>query len=517
MEGRRAGKAEDMRVPPPTAAPARRTWTAAAARLLAVVLLIGTVSPALAQEASAPARTDSLPPLPAVLVLYGDTLRVDQPAPPLAPPPGAARLSLEEAIRLALRQSPGLGISALEAERARNDVTLGNAGFLPTVDAEVSASGNRSSIGPGGFGGQDPNSPNAGGGSGGDVREVSQTFTGLSAAYTVFDGGQRRATLRRLRAEALRAASDADADAEALAYAVTAAYLDVLRLQALAAALEEAVRVSEDRLRIEAGRVQIGVGADIDAARALADLNADRAALLRQAAGLAAARADLGGLLALPNPGAVAATDRLTLGPPADLDALAALLDRSPQVRALQAGEVAAAQALREVRAAYWPTVGTTAGVGVGTFAFSFAPSVPEAPGLDLRYGVTARLPLFDGGERARRRENAQLRLRQAELATADLLADLRADAARLQAAARGYRALAALETQNVAIARQNVDVALAQYRLGFTTPVDLRLVQLAAVEAESRLVDAVYLARTAETELQLVAGTLLPRQIAAE
>ena len=327
----------------------------------------------------------------------------------------------------------------------------------------------------------------------------------------MFDGGRRRAALRRLRAEALQAARDTDADGQALAYAVTAAYLDVLRLQALAGAFREAVAVSEDRLRIEAGRVQIGAGADIDAARALADLNADRAALLRQAAGLAAARADLGGLLALPDPAAIAATDRLALGPPADLDTLAARLRENPQLRALEAGEVAAAQALREVRAAYWPTVGTTAGVGVGTIDTGFAPTVPRDPGLDLRYGVTATLPLFDGGERARRRENARLRLRQAELATADLLASLRADAARLQAAARGYRALAALETQNVAIARQNVRVALAQYRLGFTTPVDLRQVQLAAVEAESRFVEAVFLARTAEAELRLVAGTLLP------
>ena len=464
------------------------------------------------------ARLDSLPPLPATLVLYGDTLRIDPPAPVLAPPPGAVRLSLDEAVAVALRQDPGLGISLLEAERAENDVTLGNAGFLPTLDAEAGVTGSRSSINAATFdGGGSDSTGSGGGGRGSSVRKITQTSAGVTAGYTVFDGGRRRATLRRLRAEALRAALDADADAEALAYAVTAAYLDVLRLQALADALQEAVAVSEDRLRIEAGRVQIGAGADIDAARALADLNADRAALLRQAAGLAAARADLGGLLALPSPEAVAATDPLTLGPPAALEALAAQLDGSPQLRALQAGEEAAAQALREVRAAYWPTVGTTAGVGVGTIDTGFAPAIPRDPGLDLRYGVTATLPLFDGGERARRRENARLRVRQAELATADLLAALRADAARLQAAARGYRALAALETQNVDVARQNVRVALAQYRLGFTTPVDLRQVQLSAVEAESRLVEAVYLARVAEAELRLVAGTLLSERPGTE
>lgn len=472
--------------------------------VLALLAALGGAGPASAQVPDLPGteglRLDSLPPLPDTLRIYGQALGVRVALPDLGPPPGALPLSLEEAIRLALRQSPGLGIAAAEAERAANDATRGNAGFLPTLDAtgQFSGSGDLSLAG----------GDSTGGGTAG--------FTGAGAdvtlGYTVFDGFRRDATLRRLRAEAERFGLTAEAEAEALAFAVTAAYLDVVRQEGLAAALEEAVAISEDRLRIETAEVQIGTAAEIDAALALSDLNADRAALLRQALFLIQARATLGALLALPRPEAVAVTDTLALGPAPPLAALAAEAERgNPRVRALEVAEIAAEEAVREVRAEYLPTVRVLAGVGLAADDRGLFPAGDPALGTGLRYGFTATLPLFDAGSRRRRTENARLRVRQAALATADERAFLRADVARLTSAVAGYRQLAALETQNRAVARENVRVALAQFQLGFITPIDLRQVQLALLDAETRLVDAVYQARRAEAELRFLAGDLLP------
>jgi outer membrane protein TolC len=442
----------------------------------------------------------ALPPLPDVLLLYGDTLAVGFAAPDADPPPGAVPLSLEEAVRLALRQNPGLGIAAAEAARAAHDATRGNAGFLPTLDAtgQLSGSGDLNL-----FGGD-----SLGGGTSGFTALAGDVTLG----YTVFDGFRRDATLRRLRAEAERFGLTAEAEAEALAFAVTAAYLDVVRQEGLAAALEEAVVISEDRLRIETAEVQIGTAAEIDAALALSDLNADRAALLRQVLFLTQARAALGALLALPEPEAVAVTDSLALGPAPDLPRLAAEAERgNRRLRALEVAEVAAEEVVREVRAEYLPTLRVLAGVGVAADDRGLFPAGDPALGTDVRYGLTATLPLFDAGDRRRRVENARLRVRQAALATEDARVFLRADLARLRSSIEGFRQLATLEAQNRAVARENVRVALAQFQLGFITPIDLRQVQLALLDAETRLVDAVFQARRAEAELRLLAGDLLP------
>src|SRR5690606_24957367 len=108
--------------------------------------------------------------------------------------------------------------------------------------------------------------------------------------------------------------------------------------------------------------------------------------------------------------------------------------------------EDAAEAAVREVQAEFAPSVRILAGVGVGAADRGLFPAGDPGLGTDVRYGVTATLPLFDAGDRRRRVENARLRVRQAELATEDERAFLRADVARLTAAVTRYRQLAALE-----------------------------------------------------------------------
>lgn len=472
-------------------------------RLVAVAMAVGCAAAAGAQVTPS-LRQDSIPPLPDSLRLYGGTIATRPALPAFDAPEDAVRLTLDEAVLVALGQNPDLAVSVLEAARAANDVTRGNAGYLPTLDADALFGGSRR----GGFGGG--GSDSTGGGSGASAS--TSLGGGVTLGYTLFDGGRRAATLRRLEAEALRFDLLADADAEALALDVTAAYLDAARLADLAEAFAEAVAVSEDRLRIAQAEVRIGTSAEIDAALALADYNADRSALLQQLVLLAGARATLGGLLALPDPEAVVITDTLALGPPPDLDALVAQADEGRFVRSLVASEAAASEAIAEVRSEYRPTVRASAGAGLGAVDRGFLPpNFAPTVGPDLVYGLTATLPIFDAGERRRRLENARIRLRQAEWTTEAERTANRARAARLAATAEGYRALVELETLNEAIARQNVRVALAQLRLGFITPVDLRQVQLTLVDVQRRRVEAVYQARRAEAELRLLAGDLLP------
>ena len=474
-------------------------------RLAVVVLLAAAGGAASAQVPSL--RPDSIPPLPDSLRLYGGTLPTQPPLPAFDAPAGAVRLTLEEAVAVALLQNPDRAVSVLEGARAANDVTLGNAGFLPTLDATAGVSG---SHGPG-FGGGGVDSAGVGGGGG--ARTSTVLDAGVTLGYTLYDGGLRAATYRRLQAEARRLALLADADAEALVLDVAAAYLDAARQADLAAALAEGVEVSEARLRIAQAEVRIGTAAEIDAALALADYNADRALLLQREVQLAGARAGLGGLLALPDPEAVVVTDTLALGAPPALDRLVAeAAAGNRRVAAFEAAEAVAAQAVAQVRSDYRPTVRAAAGVGLTVFDGGFfVPALDPTVGPDLRYGLTASLPIFDAGERRRRLENARIGLRQAELSTDGERLANRARAARLAATARGFRALVDLETLNERVARENVRVALAQLRLGFITPVDLRQIQLTLVDVRTRRVEAVYQARLAEAELRLLAGELLP------
>ena len=465
--------------------------------------------PTQAPPPSSPLSPKRLPPLPDSLRLYGGTLAVRTTLPEFAPADDAPRLTLDEAIRRALVAGPQRQIAVLDAAVAAGNATRAAAGYLPTVDATTGFSTGRS----GPLGRTDD----------GRDRSSSTLSAGVSASYTLFDGNRRAATLARLRATARSAAYDADATAEALVRDVVGAYLDVVRQQLTVRTREEAVAVSEDRLRIENARVGIGVAAQVDAALALADLNADRAALLSQRLALQQTRLALARLAVLDTPDVQVVTDttgRLpegalpggATGRKGDDERLAeavATAEAAPTsaVRAFASDAEAARAAADEVAREFLPTVRLTSGVGTSFFGPGIVPVVGEQLGLDLRVGVAASLPLFDADDRARRLEAARIRVAQADLRTDDARREQRYAVARLRAALDGYRALLELETQNRAVARQNVRVALAQQELGLLSSLDLRQIQLSLVAAEQRRIDALYTLLETEAELRYRAG----------
>jgi len=66
------------------------------------------------------------------------------------------------------------------------------------------------------------------------------------------------------------------------------------------------------------------------------------------------------------------------------------------------------------------------------------------------------------------------------------------------------------LEEDNSKIAQENVDVALETFRIGKTSSLELKDVQKSFEDAQTRLVNARYDAKAAETELMRLNGMLV-------
>jgi outer membrane protein TolC len=125
---------------------------------------------------------------------------------------------------------------------------------------------------------------------------------------------------------------------------------------------------------------------------------------------------------------------------------------------------------------------------------------------------VSLTFDLFDGFNRWRRQQNAEIRTTNAQFAVEDVRSQL---VTALTSAYDRYRnrlRLVELERQNRAAVQANVDVALKQFELGTITSVELREVQEQFIEAESRLLTAQFEAKQAEVELLRLSGRLLDR-----
>jgi len=407
-------------------------------------------------------------------------------------------LTLDQALEQA--RTENLAVRSAENTLAitANNASIGNAGFLP----QLTASGNRNTsitTTEQQFIDQEPRrTPNA---------ETTSQAARATLAWRAFEGLGRFATLQRLQAEQASQAERTRSVRADVLTEVTVAYLSIVREQQQLAVLDEAVAISEERLRLTELRNRLGAASDLAVRQARVDLNADRGARLRQESTVTAARAQLNQLLNEPDRGSY----RVETGIP--IDTLLTLNElvpearaQNPQLRAARQGRRAATQERREIRAERLPTVDLEV-----QYEYSDQSSesgfVQFSESYGISYGVAVSVDLFDGLNRRRRAQNAQIRERNAQLAVQELETQLITALQEEFASFDNRVALIALEEENLEAARANVDVALRQFELGVITPLELREVQETLVQAESRLVDTRFEARVLEAELRRLAG----------
>ncbi len=407
-------------------------------------------------------------------------------------------LTLEDAVRATLEHNFEVRMARNDARIAANDYSLGNAGFLPSISMRAQQSRRT-------YGRDTGDSANP------VFNSVNTVDVGMNLSTTLFDGFRQFTAYQRLESQMELAELGADWTTENTVAGVVTAYYDLVRQQEQIEVMQEAVDISEERVEIAELRRDLGSGSELDVRRARVDLNADRAALLRQRVSLTNAKAEFNRLLGRDIGLDYVVADSIRIEEPLALDALrTSSLQNNKTLAVVRQGEETAQLARREVQSEWFPSIGLTAGYAFNELTQELGMLASQPPGLS--YGLTANIPLFDGFNRRRRRANADLRLRNAELAVAETNIALET---RLENAHQNLRfslELVDLERENVSLAKLNLEVALERFRLGTITSVDLREVQSALTNAEGRFITAQFEAARAQTQLLQISGTLLQR-----
>jgi len=125
-------------------------------------------------------------------------------------------------------------------------------------------------------------------------------------------------------------------------------------------------------------------------------------------------------------------------------------------------------------------------------------------------YGATARMNLFNGLETQRRRRNAQLAFENATHAENETLLHLETQLRLNFINYETNRDLASLETENIEVAKQNMDISLERYQLGNLSALELREAQRNYLNAINRYTNSLYLIKLSETILLQLAGELV-------
>lgn len=415
--------------------------------------------------------------------------------------PGAAILTPEEAVRIALENNYDISLVRADAEIARLNNTRANAGLAPTLNLVAGESAGLSAF-------QQQNLAD------GRVIEAYGRFNnninvGLQLNWTIFDGWRMQTTKKRLEEiEALGQINLKTAVQQTTAD-VLSGYYGIVYSRLLERATQEVIALNEERLRIAEARLAAGFAAQTDALQARIDLNQQRANLLGQQTATAAAKRNLNLLLARAPETPFEVAENLANTYTPDRERLRQnLLAQNPALLSLQKSADVAALTVQENRALYRPRI-----TGIGQFntqrTDNGAGFLLNSTQAGLTAGVSLVLPLYTGGNIKRQIDVARVAAEQAAT---------RLDAQRLSSETaldnqlaffQTQQQLLTLEADNVKNARESLNVSTERFRLGQTNALEVQSAQNTLEQALLRQNVVLYNLKTAELELRLLAGEL--------
>jgi outer membrane protein len=410
-------------------------------------------------------------------------------------------LSLQQAIETALKNNYAITIARNSSQIGSNNNTAGNAGMLPSLDITASDNVSVNDIRQQFFNGEIRERNNA---------RANNLSTGIALNWTVFDGFAMFAEKQKLTELEAQGEQQARLTIGNTVAEVIRVYTDLIQQQQKLEALKEVMSISSERKFLAREKYTIGSGSELEFLQASVDLNEDSSAILRQHILIRQARADLSRLLALDSlPGnlsdrEIQINETLELQP-----VLERITSLNPELSIAERNIAVSRLTLRQIKSARLPRISVNTG-----YAYSRqeaqAGLLQSSRSQGFNYGISASLSLFDGLENRRNARNAKLELNNYELEKKDTELRLRTEASTVFSEYRNSLSLIGIEKQNADIAKKNADVSLEKYKLGSISAIELRDAQQSFLDARIRLLNELYIARTAETELLRLSGQLL-------
>lgn len=413
------------------------------------------------------------------------------------------RYTLKQCIEVGLERNYSIRIVQNETQIASNNVTLGNAGFLPSLELSGGFSG---SVYDNTYDYNDNTSEK--------IKGVNSETTniGLNMNWTVFDGFNIQAEYDKLKELQQMGEINTRITIEDLVSNIAAEYYNLIRQRIRLRNLRSAVKLSKERLRIVEERYIIGSMSRLDLQQAKVDFNADSSKLLTQFETLNASQIRLNELMGVDSVNQrIRVRDTIVLNTfiLEEVDLWQKTLSNNATLLASHKNKTLSELDYKKIRSRNYPYLRLNAGYGY-TANWNGTGTTDLHQRLGLNYGVTIGLTIFDGMNRRREQQNARLQIKNSEFRIQELELSLKADLSNLWMAYQNNLSLWKLEKENLVAAQENYEIAIERYKLGDLSGIELREAQNNLLEAEERQSIAEYNTKLCEISLFQLSGQIL-------
>ena len=413
----------------------------------------------------------------------------------------APLLTVEQAVKTGLENNYSIRIANNQSNIAENNVALGNAGFLPTIDAVGSRSFTKENVTQLFLDGSENNLKGA----------TSKSWGGsLEVNYTIFDGLNTFIEYDRLKELNELGEAEARVVIEQNISTIIAQYYNIVSQQKVLEVLRSNMEVSKERIDIAETRLNVGSGSRFDLLQAKTDFNTDKAAVLEQENIVQNTKVDLNRLMGR----SVDQPFTIKSDIPVEQNLEYALLKQNAvnqnlDLQISRLNKQIANTAIKQIRTEQLPQVDIQFTYDYNDFQSSSG-FLQSNKSNGFAYLVTGRLNIFDALNKRRRIQNAQIEQKNNQIAIEDQQSIIQAQ---LEQSYQNYlNALerVELEQQNVDFARQRLDIAIERFRLGSINSIELREAQRTLTDTESRLISARFSAKDAQIQLEQLSGKLI-------
>lgn len=410
---------------------------------------------------------------------------------------------LKRCIETGLQKNYDIRIMRNNQEISDNNLTVGNAGYLPSVDLTTGYSGSVNNT-----------TQNLANGEKNKNNGIHNQLlnAGVNLNWTVFDGFNIQTNHQRLKELQKMGELNTRLTIENFVSGLTSEYYNYIQQNIRLKNLKSAVKLSKERLRIVEARYEIGAGSRLDLQQAKVDFNSDSSRLIKQYEVLYTSRISLNQMMAADNiEQLIVTTDSIiefnqfinkedvwqkTLSS----NTFLLLSNKNKNLSLLD---------LKTSQSENYPYLKLNAGYGYTKNIYNTG-TINNQNNLGLTYGLSLGFNLFDGFNRKRKQKNARIEVENKELQYEQTILSLKADFSNMWMAYRNNIDLANLEKENVQTAKENHEIAIERYKLGDLSGIELREAQNSLLEAEERLVQAEYNTKLCEISLMQISGQVI-------
>jgi outer membrane protein TolC len=410
---------------------------------------------------------------------------------------------IKDCIKTGLENNYSLLITRNSETIAKNNFTIGNAGYLPTLNLSSRHSGTLNDI-----------RTNLGDTTGTFSDDVHNTTSNASLALglTIFDGFSVTTTYRKLGELKQIGELNTQMAVENLVADIVSGYYNYVQQVKLLDNLKYAVILSKERLRIDEDRYYLGSSSKLQVLQSRVYLNSDSSRLSRQCEVVRAAQIRLNELMATEDLGGQFISKDTTIEVDHNIlyeKLLEETLAKNTSLLIASSNKIVSEFDYKIVKSRSYPYLTATSGYNYNYNTYS-ASTTRNQQTNGLSYGVTFGLNIFDGFNQRRSLHNSSIDVQNKELRYQEIEQGVKADLLTIYSAYSNYLRLIELEKQNLATATENLYIAMERYKLGSLSGIDLREVQKSLLDARESLLSVQYQTKLAEISLNLIAGRIM-------